>query len=89
MTHNNILRLEDMQNMTIDQIVSLYREGYTIEYSNIKNTQNIKSMQNISSTNMAEILFIGVISSFVGSYIFHSYYEKNRSSSNKCMRVNK
>lgn len=81
MMYHKILKLEDMQNMTIDQIVNLYREGYNIEDSNIKQqTSNIsiKSMQQTSNYGIITILFIGFVSSFVASYIFYNYYRKRQ-----------
>lgn len=80
MMYHKILKLEDMQNMTIDQIVNLYREGYNLEDSNIKQqTSNIgiKSMQYIPSADIITILFLGFVSSFAASYMFYNYNRKN------------
>lgn len=70
MTYYKTLKLEDMQNMTIDQIVSLYREGYNLEDS------NIKTMQETPNMSITIVLLLGIASSFIGSYVYHTYYEK-------------
>lgn len=85
MTCHKTLKLEDMQNMTIDQIVSLYREGYNLEDSsieimreNVRITQeNVKIMQETPNMSITVVLLLGITSSFVGSYVYHTYYEKN------------
>ena len=84
MTYHKILKLEDMHIMTIDQIVGLYREGYNLEDSSIKTTQenvkttqeNVKIMQETPNMSITVVLLLGIISSFVGSYIYHTRYEK-------------
>lgn len=83
MTCHKILKLEDMQNMTIDQIVNLYREGYNLENSSIKSMQQtsnvgIKSMQQTSNYGIITILFLGFVGSFTASYIFYNYYRKKQ-----------
>jgi len=70
MTCHKILKLEDMQTMTIDQIVNLYREGYNLEDSSIKVVQETPNM------SIMVVLLLGLVSSFVGSYVYHTYYEK-------------
>ena len=54
---NNILTLEEMHNMSIDKIVDLYRNGYTIE-ENVGNLEP-KIVSADVSISSGSILLIG------------------------------
>ena len=59
---SNVLSLEEMKNMSIDDIVNLYRDGYTIE-ENINNLgPEIVSAQGITvSTGSLLLIGLGVL----------------------------
>ena len=38
---NNVLTIDEMKNMSIDNIVNLYRYGYTIEENTINSMNNL------------------------------------------------
>lgn len=62
---NNILTLEEMRNMNIDDIIGLYRNGYTIE-ENVNNLEpKIVSADISISTGSLFLLGVGVL-----AYIF-------------------
>jgi hypothetical protein len=59
---SNILTLEQMHNMNIDEIVNLYRNGYTIEENiNDKNINNLdpKIVSADVSISSGSLLLIG------------------------------
>ncbi len=55
------IKLESMRNMPIDQIIQLYKDGYTVESGNEDNSlsPDIKTAQGVTISNTA-ILLIGL-----------------------------
>lgn len=58
------IKLESMRNMSIDQIIQLYKDGYTIE-SDIENknlSPGIKTAQGVTISNTALLLLgLGIV----------------------------
>ena len=61
---NNVLTIDEMKNMSIDNIANLYRHGYTIEENTINSTndldQKIVSADVMVSTGSLLLIGLGI-----------------------------
>jgi len=66
----NIITLEEMHNMNIDEIVNLYRNGYTIEENiNDKNIGNLEP-KIVSADVSISTSFLFIVGAGILAYMF-------------------
>lgn len=64
---NRILKLEDMKNKSIDEITTLYKEGYILE--DVREQYQLQNLQEFTSVDVLDVIIGLGIGIFIGSWL--------------------